>query len=130
MITNPSPSKTAATESVGEDGLSSGEEQPLNKKAKGNDAKRNTTSWVGRQGSTQIPLRSPLPKRVNCVINPGAPDQKNTRHTSVQVTAEKERQAKLKHDLEALKQQQIELLAQMQVDQEMDNEVLQWCDVV
>jgi hypothetical protein len=110
--------------SAGNGDISSDEDQPITKKPKVNDNDKHTVSslQLGKRGSKKIPPRSPLPVRSNRVLNPGAPDKKNTRRTSAQVAAEKKRKVDLQRNLDALAQRQIEILAEMEVAQEAADE--------
>lgn len=101
---------------------SSDEEQPPAKKPNTNDSKRNATSQSGKRGRKQVPPRSPLPARINRVINPGAPDRTSTRRTSAQVAADNKQKADLQRDFETLKKRQIEILAQMEIQQALADE--------
>jgi hypothetical protein len=101
------------------------DEPPPQKKSKANDGNDGAASSVqsGKRASKMVPPRSPLPVRSNRVIHPGAPDQKNPRRTSAQVAADNKRKEDLKRDLDALAQKQIEILAQMEVDQAIADEL-------
>lgn len=102
-------------------GDSSGNEEPPAKKLKASDQNKGATSSMpsGKRGKVTVPPRSPPPVRSNRVVNPGAPDQKNTRRTSAQVAADKKRKDELQRDLDAFAQRQIEILAEMEAEQEM-----------
>jgi hypothetical protein len=110
--------------SIGQNDLSSNEGQPPAKKPKVNDVQKNVTSQSGRRGGNlkQVQPRSPLPKCVNRVVNPGAPDKPSERRSSAQVAEDKRRRDELKRNLEALKQREVEIMAEMEVQQEMADE--------
>lgn len=101
----------------------SDEEQPPSKKSKANVTNKNDAKLQsGKRGGVQVPPRSPLPVRSNHVLNPGAPDKPNKRRTSAQVTAEMERKAALRREADALRQRQIEILAEMEAELENEDE--------
>ncbi|KAH9965082.1 hypothetical protein BJV74DRAFT_799621 [Russula compacta] len=102
--------------SAGNGDSSGDEEQPPAKKPKASDNKGAMSSMpLGKQGKATVPP-------CNRVVNPGAPDKKNKRHTSAQVAADKKQKEELQHDLDALTQRQIEILAEMEAKQEMADE--------
>jgi hypothetical protein len=107
--------------SVGNGDSCCDEDQPPTKKPRANSDDDGATPLPlpGKQRGKKVPPRSPLPVRINRVLNPGAPDKKNTRHSSAQVAANKQRKEDLRRDLDALAQRQIEILAEMEVEQEM-----------
>ena len=121
-----SPSETAIVNKdvlfAGKGDPSSDEGGPPVKKLKALDInKTDATLQSGKQRGVQVPPRS-LPTRINRVINPGAPDKPGTRRTSAQVAAEKQRQVNLQCDLDALKQRQVQILAELELQLEMADE--------
>lgn len=120
------PETTALNKEVpltGGDGTISDEEQPPSKKSKANDTNNDgAKSHTRKRGGVQVPPRSPLPIRSNRVVNPGAPDKPNTRRTSAEVTAAMERKAALQREVDALAQRQAEILAEMEVQLEINDE--------
>jgi hypothetical protein len=112
--------------SAGNGDSSSDKEQPPTKKLKANNKGAMVSVPAGKQGKVTVPPWSPLPIRNNHIVNPGAPDRKNPRHISAQVAAEKKRKEELQHDLDALAQRQIEILAEMEADQEMADKAEDW----
>jgi hypothetical protein len=101
------------------------DEPPPQKKSKANNGNNGATSSLqsGKRASKTVTPWSPLPIQSNRIIHPGAPDQKNLRHTSAQVAADNKQKEDLKCDLDALAQKQIEILAQMEVDQAIADKV-------
>ena len=104
---------------------SSGTHQPPTKRSK----KTDTTSLVKLGGTSAgslrirlIPPRSPLPMRINRVVNPGAPDQKKVRQTSAAVTAAMELKEKLKLELEKMEGDKIRMLAEMEAAEEEEQQ--------
>ncbi|KAG6835317.1 hypothetical protein H0H93_002761 [Arthromyces matolae] len=73
----------------------------------------------GRQNMTP---RDPLPDRANRVQNPGAPDQKAGRRTSTQVEKDKKKQEALQMEIDQLRREKKELLAQRELEEEMNDE--------
>lgn len=69
-----------------------------------------------------IPPRSPLPVRINRVVNPGAPDQKRGRRTSASVTAAMRRKEELKLELEKMEKDKIRMLAEMEATEEEEQQ--------
>jgi hypothetical protein len=100
---------------------SADEDQPPTKKPKAND--KNKGASGGKRGNKKvIPRWSPLPVRINRVINPGAPDRKNMRRISAQVTVDKKQKEGLIHALDALAERRIAILAEMEVGQQAIDE--------
>jgi hypothetical protein len=100
------------------------EDQPPTKKSKTDNCDDGAASsqQSGKRGNKKVIPWSPRPVRSNRVLHPGAPDMKNARRTSAQVVADNKRKEGLKRDLDALAQRQIEILAQMEISQEMADE--------
>ena len=65
-----------------------------------------------------IPPRSPLPARINHVVNPGAPDQRHAHHTSAAVTVSMQCKEELKLKLERMEKEKIHMLAEMEASEE------------
>jgi hypothetical protein len=69
-----------------------------------------------------IPPRSPLPARAKRPVNPGAPDMAKTKRTSAEVSAAAERKATLQHQADKLERRRIEMLAKMELEEELEEE--------
>lgn len=65
-----------------------------------------------------IPPRSPLPKRINRVTNPAAPDMPRAKRTSAEVAAAKAEKAQLLQRLDELNKQNKLALAEMEINEE------------
>ena len=65
-----------------------------------------------------IPPRSPLPKRINHVANPAAPDMPQAKRTSAEVAAAKAEKAQLLQRLDELNKQNKLALAEMEINEE------------
>lgn len=65
-----------------------------------------------------IPRRSPLPQRINRVINPGAPDQKRAQRTSEEVAAAAKQKEKLALELEEVEKAKVRMVAEMEAADE------------
>jgi hypothetical protein len=68
-----------------------------------------------------VPPRSPLPARRRA-LHPGAPDMVRPRRSHAQVAAEKKQAEGRKHDAKKLAQRNIDTLAQMGIQQKIDDE--------
>lgn len=66
--------------------------------------------------------RSPLPERVNRVSNPGAPDVPRAKRTSAEVQAAEARRQELILEMEELDKKKIQMLAELNVEQDMEDE--------
>jgi hypothetical protein len=69
-----------------------------------------------------LPPRSPLPARAGRNVNPGKVAAPNTRKTSAEVAAIAKRKADLQRQVDELEQQRIEKLAEMELQEELDDE--------
>lgn len=67
-----------------------------------------------------VPPRSPLPPRAKRPINPGAPDMVKPKRSSAEVTAAAERKAALQDQADRLEQKRIETLAEMEIEEELE----------
>ena len=65
-----------------------------------------------------IPPRSPLPKSINRVTNPAAPDMPRAKRTSAEVAAAKAKKAQLLQRLDELNKQNKLALAEMEINEE------------
>jgi hypothetical protein len=92
--------------------------QPPTKRSKKADVASPVKHGAGSFRLKLIPPRSPLPVRINRVVNPGAPDQKRGRRTSASVTAAMQRKEHLKSELEKMERDKIRMLAEMEASEE------------
>jgi hypothetical protein len=67
-----------------------------------------------------VPPRSPLPARINRVVNPGRPDAKRTKRTSAEVTAATKRKEDLRREIEEHDKRKIQALAEIELQEEME----------
>jgi len=67
-----------------------------------------------------VPPRSPLPNRINRVVNPGRPDAKRTKRTSAGVTAAAKRKEDLRKEIEEHNRRKIQALAEIELQEEME----------
>jgi hypothetical protein len=99
--------------------------QPPVKKPKGSDADISTLSLppaLQPPGKNKPkPALRTLPNR-NCDPHPGLIARNPPRRTSAQVAADKRREEELKRSLEELAKRKVELLAEMEVRQQMEDE--------
>lgn len=79
---------------------------------------KSSHSAAGRPHPRIILPRSPLPLRVNRVINPGAPDQKRVQRTSEEVAAAAKKREDGRLKLESLEREKIRMLAEMEAADE------------
>lgn len=70
-----------------------------------------------------IPPRDPLPARSACVIKPGHPNLKRTRRSSSEVTRAKEEQAAMIAEKKRKAENELRLLALMELQHELEDEV-------
>jgi hypothetical protein len=66
------------------------------------------------------PPRSPLPARINRVINPGKPDEKKAKQSSAEVAEAKKQKEDLRQLEEEYKKKKIEMMAKIEMQEEMD----------
>lgn len=76
----------------------------------------------GDSRSKVPPPRSPLPLRINRVVNPGAPDKKRKKCTSAEVTAAAEQKKRLLLELERIERDKIRMLAEMEAVEEEEQQ--------
>jgi hypothetical protein len=69
-----------------------------------------------------LPQRSPLPTRMNRNTHPGAVSKPRAKRTSAEVTAVAKHKAALQQRIVELEQQRIEALAEMELQEELDEE--------
>lgn len=122
QLLQPHPKRTrsrSGTDGTVPDGTVPDVQPPAKKK------KTNTTSPVQRRNigtsrsrAAGVPPRSPLPLRTNRVVNPGAPDKKNTRRTSAEVAAAAQQKKRLQLELERMEKEKIRMLAEMEAVEE------------
>ena len=118
QLLQPHPKRTRSRS--GTDGTVPDVQPPAKKK------KTNTTSPVQRHRNigtlrlraAGVPPRSPLPLRTNRVVNPGAPDKKNTRRTSAEMAAAAQQKKRLQLELERMEKEKIRMLAEMEAVEE------------
>jgi hypothetical protein len=67
-----------------------------------------------------VPPRSPLPNRINRVVNPGRPDAKCTKWTSAEVTAAEKWKEDLRKQIEEHDRRKIQALAEIELQEEME----------
>ena len=100
------------------------DKQPSAKKLKVNDSSNGVALPLpsGKWGNKVVTPQSPLPIRSTRIINPGYPDKKNARCTSAQVAAENEKKEALRRYLDAIRQRQTEILAELEIGLEKADE--------
>ena len=76
-----------------------------------------------------IPPQSPNPVHASCVAHPGAPDMKRGRRTTAEVTEVAKHKEEAHLCLEMLEKEKLEILAKMEVDEELEDEVEEWTTV-
>lgn len=95
--------------------------QPPVKRTKANPTSpvRSSSNATGRSHRSRIiiPPRSPLPQRINRVINPGAPDKKRAQRTSEEVAAAAKKKEHLRLQLERLEREKIQMMAEMELEE-------------
>jgi hypothetical protein len=67
-----------------------------------------------------VPPRSPLPNRINRVVNPGRPDAKRAKRTSAEVTAAAKRKEVLRQEIAEHERRKIQALAEIEMQEEME----------
>ena len=94
---------------------------PVGKDA-ANSATGMTTRKLGVVNRKVVPRRSPLPSRATQPVHPGAPDMVKPKRTSAEVTAAAERKVALQHQADELEQKKIDMLAEMELEEELAEE--------
>jgi hypothetical protein len=92
--------------------------QPPAKKTKVSNSISPADDNIGNSHSKTMPRRSPLPLRINRVVNPGAPDKKRTKRTSAEVAAAAQQKRNLRLELEKMERDKIRMLAEMEAVEE------------
>jgi hypothetical protein len=70
-----------------------------------------------------LPRRLPNPARATRVAHPGAPDMKRGKQTTAEVTEAAKHKEEARLRLEMLEKEKLEILAKMEVDEELEDEV-------
>jgi hypothetical protein len=94
---------------------------PAPKKAKLADTDADTSLEKPPVEKKVVASRS-QPARQKRVLNPGAPDQKRSRRSGIEVKAAADRKEQLKNELKELNERKIQAMAEIEAQEEMEDE--------